>query len=268
MSRPLWLVSVIKKSFSWRFTLARTTRMPVLGGFMDYLFFENDRMVYVPMDKVVEINYEPGRPDQSFLPSALVEYFINKAEHHWVMDQCICRSASHCRDYPIGLGCLFLGEASARIDPRLGRKVTRQEALEHAKRCRDAGLVHVIGRNKLDSAWLGVKPDNKLMTICSCCPCCCLWKILPDLSPEIGSKVIRMPGVDVRVAGDCAGCGTCVKACFLGAIRLDNGLAVIGDECRGCGRCAAVCPKKAIEVTFDERALETIGLVSAAVDIS
>jgi ferredoxin len=235
---------------------------------MDYIFFENDRMIYVPMDKVVEINHDLGQPDQSFLPSSLVEHFIECAEHHWVMDQCICRSASHCENYPVGLGCLFLGEASAHIDPRLGREVTKQEALEHLRRCRDAGLVHVIGRNKLDSAWLGVKPDNKLMTICNCCPCCCLWKMLPDLSPVIGSKVIKMPGVNVKVSGECTGCGTCIRSCFLGAIRLVEGHAAIGDDCRGCGRCASVCPQKAIAVTLDDRIKETIGLVSASVDLS
>jgi hypothetical protein len=90
------------------------------------------------------------------------------------MNTCLCRDAKQCKDYPIDLGCLFLGEAALGINPRLGRGVTKREALEHIRRCREAGLVHLIGRNKLDTVWLGVGPGDKLLTICHCCPCCCL----------------------------------------------------------------------------------------------
>jgi len=88
-----------------------------------------------------------------------------------------------CKDYPMDLGCIFLGEAVKEINPKFGRMATVEEALEHAKKCRDAGLVHLIGKNKLDTVWLNAGPGDKLMTICNCCPCCCLWKILPDISP-------------------------------------------------------------------------------------
>ena len=85
-----------------------------------------------------------------------------------------------------------------------------------ARRCR-AGLVHLIGRNKLDSVWLGAGPSHKLMTICNCCPCCCLWRMIPQLDPAIGAKVTRMPGVSVTVTDRCAGCGTCAAGiCFCG----------------------------------------------------
>jgi len=76
------------------------------------------------------------------------------------MDWCICRKSTKCEDYPIELGCLFLGEATLKIDPRLGHRATKQEALEHVQKCRDAGLVHLIGRNKLDSVWLNAQPGN------------------------------------------------------------------------------------------------------------
>ena len=261
-------MSLIKRAFSQRYFFARLTRIPVLGVLGEHIFFEHDRMVCVPMDTVVEVNVKLERPGQSFLPSAMVEHFINSAGRHWIMDECICRSADHCKDYPIGLGCLHLGEATGNIDPRLGRAVTKQEALDHLRRCREAGLVHMVGRNKLDTIWMDVKPGHRLMTICNCCPCCCLWKMLPSLSADIGAKITKMPGVSVTVTDKCVGCGTCMRSCFLGAIRLLEGHAVIGDECRGCGRCAAVCPKKAIEVSMDSPLAESIELISASVDVS
>jgi ferredoxin len=268
MSLSPWLVALIKRTFSGRFALARTTRLPLVGGLVDRLFFKDDRMVYLPMDRVVQVNKKLEGPAQSFLPSSVAEHFVRSAKRRWVMDQCICRSANGCKDYPVGLGCLFLGEAAAHIDPKLGQPVTEDEALEHLRKCREAGLVHIIGRDRLDAVWLGVKPGHKLLTICSCCPCCCLWKMLPALSPDIGSRFVRMPGVTVSVTDGCVGCGTCAKACFLGAIKLVDGRAVIGDECRGCGRCAGVCPKKAIRVDVDGRLNEAVAMVSSSVDVS
>lgn len=138
-----------------------------------------------------------------------------------------------------------------RINPALGRPVGRDEARAHVRRCREAGLVHVIGRNKLDSVWLWVSPKEKLLTICNCCPCCCLWRATPYLDPKISAKLTRMPGVEVRVTEECDGCGTCLEACFVRAIRMENDRAVITEMCKGCGRCAEVCPNGAIELKID-----------------
>jgi len=196
------------------------------------------------------------------LSSQVLEHFIRQAEHHWIMNFCICRDSNACKDYPIDLGCLFLGEAAMGINPRFGRKATAEEALEHAGRCREAGLVHLIGRNKLDTVWLNVGPGKKLLTVCNCCPCCCLWKILPEINTRIVSKVNRMPGLAVSVTEDCIGCGACTKeVCFVDAVRLENRRAFIGDDCRGCGRCVTVCPQEAIRITIDRR-----DCISAAID--
>ena len=45
----------------------------------------------------------------------------------------------------------------------------------------------------------------------------------------------------------CLGFGDCVRVCKFGAIRIENGVAVIDKEkCTGCGACKDVCPKKII----------------------
>ena len=178
------------------------------------------------------------------------EYFINKAKYHWIMNTCICRESMSCKNYPINLGCLFLGEAVLGINPKLGRLVSKQEALEHVKKCRDAGLIHMIGKNKLDMQWLGVKPGEKLLTICNCDPCCCLWRILPFVSRDIGSKVKKMDGVYVKVNQNCVGCGICTTGvCFVDAIHLHGNIAKINENSRGCGRCVEICPQNAIELS-------------------
>jgi ferredoxin len=256
MARPLWLAAIIRAGFPGRFKLARATHWKPLGRLVEKWLFEGDDLVVLPPDRIIAVNRDIADPGQAVLPSQVVEHFITKAGHHWIMNTCICRQASDCQDYPVGLGCLFLGDAVEGINPALGRRVSKEEALSHVKKCREAGLVHLIGRNKLDSVWLGVGPANKLLTICSCCPCCCLWRVLPVISGNISEKVYKLPGVNVKVTGDCTGCGICAdNVCFVNAISMSSGVAVISRDCRGCGRCSAVCPVDAIRVEYDESAV-------------
>lgn len=239
---------------------------------MDYMLFQDDDIIYLPKDEVstIKIDKEIEGHGEMVVPSSVLEHFIKAANYHWIMDWCICRSASSCKKYPIKLGCLFLGEAAMKIDPRLGRKVSKEEALNHAKRCREAGLVHLVGRNKLDTFWLKISPGNKLLTVCNCCDCCCLWRILPHVSKKISSKVTKMPGVTVTVGDACIGCGTCIESCFVHAISIIDKRAVINEMCRGCGRCVAVCPQNAITLTIDsmEDLIKSIEKIESLVDVT
>ena len=242
MARPLWFVNLLEKTFPNIKLIAKLTRVPIVGKFIDFLLFKGDNIFYLTQDKIISINIEVEK-----------ESDINKAKYHWIMNVCICRESMQCKDYPINLGCLFLGEAVLGINPQLGRLVTKEEALDHIKKCKEAGLVHMIGRNRLDKQWLGVSPGLKLLSICNCCPCCCLWRIAPVLAPKIGSKVHKMPGVSVKVTERCIGCGTCLKGiCFVDAIHIINNRAEISEECRGCGRCVEFCPQNAIELTIND----------------
>ena len=271
MASPVWFVNFIKKTFPQRFIMAWMTRLPLIGRFIDYMLFEGDDIIYLPKDQTIRVDEAVEGQENVVLPSQVVEHFIEKANYHWIMNTCICREASGCEDYPIELGCIFLGEAAEGINPKLGRRVTKEEALEHARRVREAGLFQLIGRNKLDTVWLNVRPGEKLLTICNCCPCCCLWKVIPTLSPKVSYKVHRMPGVKVTVTDRCVGCGTCTEgSCFVKAIRLEGDRAVISEDCRGCGSCVSVCPEGAIELTITDSDFmdSLIPRISSLVDVT
>ncbi|MBA4367521.1 MAG: 4Fe-4S ferredoxin [Desulfobacterium sp.] len=271
MASPYWIKTVINRTFSQRFFWSKVSNLPVIGRMIEYALFEDDEIIYLPQKKTIPVNQSIAHEGNLVVPRDVLDHFIEKAGFHFIMDFCICRDSTKCNDYPIDLGCLFLGEAAKGINPKFGKAVSKKEAADHISRCRDAGLVHLIGRNKLDKVWLNVGPGEKLLTICNCCPCCCLWKVLPTISPSIQSKVHRMPGLTVKVTDDCVGCGTCSKdVCFVNAITIENNRAVIRDACRGCGRCVDVCPKNAIEITVDspDKIENAIRGISELVDVT
>ena len=46
----------------------------------------------------------------------------------------------------------------------------------------------------------------------------------------------------------CTGCGICVDACPMEAIKIENKKAVISDDCSECGACESECPNDAISL--------------------
>jgi Pyruvate/2-oxoacid:ferredoxin oxidoreductase delta subunit len=248
-------VLLIEKFFPYRFKLAKFTHLPIFRNIIKKMLFDKNNLTVITKDKVVEIplNKKIKPPDTIVVPSKVVEYFIENASYHFIMDFCLCREAMQCKNHPIEFGCLFLGDAARNIPFELGKKVSKEEALEHAKKCRENGLVHVVGRDKLDEQWLGVGSKIPLLTICNCCSCCCLWRMLPNLNSELSSTVKKMPGLKTIVNDNCTGCGTCASnICFVKCIQIKDDVAVISDECRGCGRFAEVCPNNAIDVLIED----------------
>jgi hypothetical protein len=158
---------------------------------------KGDDMICLPKDKVIPIGAAIEKEPDIILPSKVVDHFIETASHRVLMNFCICHESMECEDYPIELGCMFLGDAAKKIHPELGREASVEESKEHARKCRDSGLVYSVGKSKLDSVWLAVGPDTKLLTICNCCPCCCLTRTVPYSAPILGESFSRMPGVQV-----------------------------------------------------------------------
>jgi ferredoxin len=207
------------------------------------------------------------------LPSHVIREFINEANHIWLMEKCLCRDNMQCKDYPIELGCIFMGEAVMGINPKLGHLATKEEAIARIDLAAQHGLIHLIGKNKIDTQWMGVHPGGRLLTVCNCCPCCCLYKVLPDLHQDISSKVQKMPGIEVFVNAElCIGCGKCTEegVCMTDNLTLVDGKAFMGDHCVGCGRCYEVCPVGAIDIniTNDNFIQETIKRLKEKINVA
>ena len=272
MAKPDWTLDVIKRIFPRRPAQGKLTRLPGVARWMERRFFEGDHLIALPRDNVIRVDREVDDPGQTVLPTDLLDLFIDRAHDLWVMDFCICRRSMPCERYPVELGCLFLGRATLDINADWGHRVTREEAKEHIRRCQKEGLIHFMGRSKLDTVWLGIGPGDRLLTVCNCCPCCCITRGIPYTAPLLSEKLKRAAGVRVRVEEACTGCGACAapEVCFAGAIRMAAGYAVITEDCRGCGRCVEVCPSGAITLTVDrERFLkENTEQISRLVDLS
>lgn len=251
-----------------RFFLAGLTKLPFFGWLIRKVLFEGDYLTFLPSDDALK------KKEKIALPGIVVDHFIEKSSYRFLMNACICRDASSCESYPVDIGCLFMGEAARKINPDLGRSISVDEAKTLQRRSERAGLINLVGKNRLDKIWLGVDPVERLLTVCHCCECCCLWKMTAVLADPIADMVHKMDGVEVEVRENCSGCETCLDYCFLSAISLDNERALINEKlCRGCGRCVLVCPREAIELTFREsdyfkKCLELIGKVEEVVDVS
>jgi len=252
-------IRIIKLTFKERFKLARLARRSkIFKRMIHKLFFEGDDIQVLPRDETINLNVKVNPPSFSPLPSQVLKEMISKSRYIFKMDFCICRVSSDCRDYPHELGCIFLGKGANRIPGKVGRLVSKEEAIRHIEECEKAGLVHIIGRNKIDTVWLNTGPKEELLSICNCCPCCCLWKMIPDLPDELAESMTPMSGVKLEfIQENCIGCGNCLEKCFVKAIKIKNGKAQIDNRlCKCCGRCAMECENNAIRVLMDHDAVK------------
>jgi UDP-glucose 4-epimerase len=217
---------------------------------------------------VLPVNEDIVAPGDTPLPIQLLEGFIADASHRVLVDHCPCRKALDCRRYSHEIGCLMMGDAALEIDPGIGREVSVEEALEHAHKAVDSGLVPMVGKARVDNLVFGIRDKKTLLSTCFCCECCCISRFARHVpADKRANNVVRLAGLRLEVSDECDGCGACVKRCFLQELKLVDGRAVIPEGCAGCGRCATVCKKGAISIHLDdpafiEEARERIGALA------
>lgn len=247
--RAWWKQKLLKLFWPTRYLFTRAARLPGLEYLTRRLLFNELYMKVLPSKRTVE------KKERVILPGVVVDHFIENASYIFAMDACICRQANNCDNYPLEIGCLFIGEGARKINPGFGREISAREAKALQKRAENTGLINIVGKNRLDKLYLGVNPSEQMLTVCHCCECCCLWQLLTVLPGSIADRVKKMDGVEVAVTGNCKGCGNCAQVCFVNAIFIENDAASIDpDICRGCGRCVLKCPEQAINLTFEENA--------------
>lgn len=262
-------VPLVKKIFRFRFMVAGwTSKSGIISKITKKLLFEHDGTFFVPNKKsvttlsseTIEMNQSIEKPDNIVMPSDIIKSFIRESDDIVIMNNCLCRSSAECNDYPRDLGCIFLGKTTRKISRKYCHEATPEEAIEHIDKCDEAGLIHIIGRNKIDSIWMGVGPDDELLTICNCCPCCCLWRVYPLLSQQIQNDFYKIPGVNVTCDEDkCVLCKKCVDSCFGDAISIvDNKISINNDVCIGCGSCSNTCPTNAMQLNYDKKDVDSV----------
>ena len=250
---------ILKYIFNWRFWIAEITKKSkTYRKLIDKMLFEDDEIVVIP--NTIKINQKIESDGSEFLPTDIIKEVIKRCDDIVIMNSCLCRTSNNCQDYPQDLGCIFLGPTSKKIPPHVGKRATVEEALDQLRRADEAGLSHIIGRNKIDTVWMNIRPGIGLLTICHCCPCCCLWKVYPNLDTEISDKLERLDGVRVELHEEnCKKCKKCLDACMFQAIDMKNGRITIDtDICRGCGLCTNRCKFDAITIEYDDATIDNV----------
>jgi len=225
---------------------ARLTKFPPVGRLVKHFFFDGDFAVYLPHKKA-----QKGQV-KVVLPDAVVNYFIEQASFRFQMNGCVCRETNRCQNYPPDLGCLFLGEAARGINPALGREVGVAEAKAIQKRVDELGLINMVGKLRLDRVLLAVSPGERLLTICHCCECCCLFNLLPYLATPIGARFRSWTGLRSRWTGPAAVVADASKPALPGLSALKREKPSSEKQCRGCGRCVTSCPAEAITLIIEK----------------
>ena len=185
------------------------------------------------------------------LPLRIVERLVSEVEEKFIISECICRRHEKSVNPPTDLGCMVLGPSIRRMHPSHGRYVTTEEAIEHVRRAAKLGLIANIAHVWIDMTafWVRFKP---LMFICFCDDVNCLYRThMKSRGPALDGAYKKLPGITVEVDKiKCDGCEICVEKCFVSAIEMKDGKAIVTDECKGCGRCYEVCPIGAVKIIF------------------
>ena len=215
-------IFIVNYIFNWRFRIAKLTKQSkIIRKIIDKGLFEDDDVTVIP--NTIKINKTIEAEKSEFIPTDILKEVIEKIDDIVIMNSCLCRTSNNCKDYPQDIGCIF--------------------------------------RNKIDSIWMNVKPKEGLLTICHCCPCCCLWKVIPQLDDKISDKMHKLDGVEIAIDNSkCIDCMKCLnEICMSEAISFkDNAIQINQNKCRGCGLCVNICKQNAITLKYNDKSIDSI----------
>jgi electron transport complex protein RnfB len=164
-----------------------------------------------------------------------------KGAKAWSVRDCICRVqralvGQPC-DHPVENCLAFAPVEGAFAGAKIGRAITKEEALQILQEAAEAGLVHSIANHR-----------DEHFYICNCCTCSC--GIMRSVA-EFGNLMAVahsdfLAAVEVE---ECIGCEDCVGACQFGALSVPEDVCVVdAAHCMGCGICVTACPTEALRL--------------------
>lgn len=203
--------------------------------------------------KILPLNAPIKDQPNAVLPRKMIDDVIDKSSFRVILNECICRRGTGCKDFPIDFGCLFIGEGARNLlRGGVAREATKEEAKAHIQKAADMKLVPIAAYVKIEQWVMGLSKENhnRLLEICLCCPCCCIgFHNFRHITPEFRRQVFKSVGFVAKSLPTCQGCFECVSKCPAGAIRIKGDKVwVKEDECVGCGICQNTCPHKAIRL--------------------
>jgi UDP-glucose 4-epimerase len=246
--------------------LFKAINLPGIGKIHPWVQTNKNKLFVIPVKESLDSTQDIT------LPYQIVESFIENSSYRVIVDFCACRKTYQCKNHPIDLGCLLMGEDFRRIPTAWVREVTKEEAKAHLQRGIKAGLPCFAGKPRIDNYIFGIPDSGKMFSICFCCDCCCLGnKIINYLPPDKKNvQFSRLEGLKITVDKDkCNGCGICAKKCFTHQITMKDNLPQIPDDCQGCGRCSVYCPNGAISLSFENQEFvqNTIKFLENMIDV-
>jgi len=193
------------------------------------------KMRVIPIEESVQTEQQVATYDE-------LRHLIEQAGEHLAIQECVCRKVNdlqgkHCQTTDRREVCMSLGDlADLYVEEGWGRRISRQEALEIARKNEEEGLVLMPG-NQQEAAFM-----------CACCSDCCGMLSMMTHVPKPAEVVASNYTAQVN-AELCTGCETCVGRCPTQAVQVADAVASVDlTRCIGCGLCVPTCSGKAMSL--------------------
>ncbi len=200
---------------------------------------------YPGISRVVPIEAEVEVPDEVVLVTEQATKVIDGSDTI-ALTHCYCRHerdlmANPCKRTSKRENCLVLGKSGEfAVKEGFARPISKEEAKQILRDAEKDGLVHMVFHSKMD---VGKEVEG----VCSCCPCCCgIFRLFYNGSLAFHTSTSYVARVNKDA---CVACESCVEACPMQAIKMDDEIPVIEyNRCIGCGACVNACQSDAMHL--------------------